>query len=404
MMWKAFRVLGGLFHFITLKIQVIMANAQDLTASALLNVQARLNSIFAEGQSTPSKYPFTDHLGSVNALFQNHRASASPINDAVGNCIGYNVYWLNYGDGTLDYDGDGTTPALSLACDLTSGDEPVSNEKIYTNNVIKQKVISIDDDLCGNVFRDPGSNAAEQAETLIANRLAMAMHTLRAGLNAEMISFLNTNFTTVNNDETLPSGLTFASGSGFEIDETVLSMQEPDTLTELEYLAMNNDMNEFFMLCGRKHFASAMRNSDFRRLNDNERDHIRFDNYSMYFDPKNLDSTLSGANTFIVDPGSYIFWNHIRQNLSTTPQPVFGNDYEGFEFFIEDPVLRYLDNGVLRPVRYNVYYQRKCDGVNTTELRRTAKHFWEISFNGGLWVAPPSEVNHTGILKVKSAE
>lgn len=377
--------------------------AQNLTASALTYVQERLENLFAAGQSTPSRYPWVNHVATAQALGREHRANISEVLDAQNNCIGYRVYWLKKGDSTIAY--NSTPGSYTFNCTIPSGQGAVSSEKIYTNNFAIVARVEVDDDICGNVFRGDTGTYAQQAADIIMNRFDTALKDIRDAWNTKCINFLDTNKTPVNSDSTLPSGLTFGS-STFTVDESVLSMQEPDTLTDLDALAINNNMGDYFYVAGRQHFYNAKVNADFRVSNDSERDHIRLlegNGWRMYHDIKNLDSTLSGKNSFIVDPGSYVLWDFVNRERLRFGSGVITMDNmiedNKWEYWIEDPILTL--NG--RPVRINVRYQKTCNGGNLTQMRDTYTHRWELIFHGGQYVAPASEDTHTGILKVKSS-
>lgn len=370
--------------------------AQNLTASALTFAQDRLEALFPLNQSTPSRYPWINHQASAAAFLREHRANVSEVLDEMQKCIGYRVYWLKKGDDTVVH--NGTPAGFSFNCTMPSGIGAQSSEKIYTNNFAIVSRVEVSDDLCGNVFRDPGSTKAEQQMTVVANRVAAGLKDIRDKLNTKVVNFFDTNKTAVNNDASLPSGITFGS-SLFTVDEAVLSMQEPDTWTDLDAIATNNDMTDYFFLGGRNHFYNARVNADFRVSNDTERDHVRLldgNGTRMYHDIKNIDSSLSGSNSFLVDPGSYVFWDFINKERTQTPMEV---DDDTFEYYIEDPIMRFQG----RPLRYAVRYQKVCDGHNSNQWSTKSLHRWEITLLGGLYVAPPSEDNHTGILKLKSA-
>ena len=367
--------------------------AQNLTASALTFVQGRLNALFAESQTTPARYPWVNHLATANAMLSEHKATTSPILNAQQDCVGFRVYWLKKGDTTIAY--NSTPGSFTTACTLPSGQGPVSDTQTYTNNFAIVSRVQVNDDLCGNLFRDGGADHDAQATTVIMERMKTAVWDINNALNTKFINFLDTNKTSVNGDSTLPTGVGFGS-STYTVTESTLSMQEPDTLTDLDAIAINNDLQDYFYVAGRNHFYNAKVNSDYRRANDNERDHMRFDDWRMYHDIKNLDSTLSGSNSFIVDPGSYVFWDFVNKERGMAPRQIQDNTWE---YFMNNPILGF--NG--RPLRLSVTYQKVCDSINTTQMRKTYNHVWEIILHGGLYVAPPSEDTHTGILKFKSA-
>ena len=369
--------------------------AQNLTASALTFAQARLESLFAMGQTTPSRYPWVNHLGAAEALLTEHTARTSQIVNDQNQCVGHRVYWLKKGTDTIAY--NSTPGSFTFDCTIPSGQGPVSDTKTYTNNFAIVSRVEVDDDLCGNLFRDRGADKRAQAATVVAERLKTGLYDIRPALNTKLINFLDTNKSAVNTEATLPSGISFGS-STFTVTESVLSMQEPDTLTDLDAIAINNDMEDYFYVAGRNHFYNARKNADYRVNNDAERDHARLldDSWRMYWDIKNLDSTLSGSNSFIVDPGSYVFWDFVDNERSRDPREV---DDDTFEYFIDDPILMFQG----RPLRVNVRYQRTCNGGNLTQMATTSTHRWELILHGGLYTAPASEDNHTGILKFKSA-
>jgi hypothetical protein len=364
--------------------------ATTLTSSDLLNIQAKLDAMFQE--ETPSRQLYNQPTATAKAMFMKNMANARPITDQNGKYRGVDVKWLKLGSTTADYDGDGTTPAFTVPTDLSEGTGPESDTKTYTNNVKVQKVVEVDDnDLSANMYNLP---------ELIADRLAAATLSVRLALNSRWITFLNTNRTGVNNDSNLPDGITFdGTDDEFDVDSGVISLQDPRSLTDLDALAMNNLMGSYTYLNGRRNFYNVWTDSTYRRLNDDEREFVRFSEYDMFFDIRNLDAALTGNNTFIIQDGAYATWDYIHPTITREPTMYKDN---AFQYFIEDPTLMINDNGALRPLRYNVYYQRVDQAGNGDTMRRGYTHRWEVTYNGGIWVAPPSSDGHTGILKVKT--
>jgi len=372
--------------------------AQNVTQAALLDVQARFTEIFGMGQSTPSRYERVSHVQTAVGMLANHTANVSPIVDTLGNCLGFRAYHLHGADSTLDYDGDGSD--LSLSCDIVSGDGLQATETIYDFNLRKVKTRTVNDALCGNLFRDGVSqNLADEAATLVAENLFYGMQAIHNSLNLDFINFLDTNRTGVNNDTNLPTGIAY-SGTTYLITENTLSTQNPDTLTDVETIALNNDLTNWFMVAGRKHFYNAFINSQYKVLNDDQRSEARWGQTPLFFDVKSLDSTLSGANSFVIDPGSYIFYDHVDSALTELPYQVEDNHWE---FIINDPILVMNTPSGVRPLRYTVRYQKVCNTVNTGRMRSEFLHNFQIILNAGLHTAPPATDGHTGILKFKSA-
>lgn len=375
--------------------------AQSMTAAALLDVQARLTSLFAEGVG-PSAYELNSQIDvqTVRAMLANHVADTMPITDANGNCRGFSVYNLEGRADTLDYDDTGDN--LSLTCDIPSGDGLQANETTYDLNLVKIKNREVDDNLCGNLFRDGASlDMRDEAATLVARNLLQGMQAIHRSLNIEFINFLDTGKTGVNNDGSLPSGITYNTGTDtFVIDESVLSTLNPDTLTEIETVAQNNDINNWFIIAGRSHFRNAAINSNWKVLNDDQRSEIRWQQARLAFDQKWMDATLTGKNSFVIDPGSFLFYDHIDPTLTQLPYEV---EADKWEFFIEDPLLMVNTPRGMRPLRYTVHYQKVCSTINRARMRNQFKHRFRIILNAGLHLAPAAADGHTGILKFKSA-
>lgn len=363
--------------------------ATTLTDSVLNNVQMKIERWFDE--NTPSKQPYMQPAYTAKAMFMKNMARTT-FREQGDKYVGVDIKWLKLGSTTADYDGDGTTPSFTVPSDLGSGAGPESDTKTYTNNVKVQKLVEIDDnELSANLYN---------LDELIAERLMAAMLSVRLTLNSRWITFINANRTGINNDGNLPTGLTFdAVDDEFDIDTGVFDMQSPRTLTDLDALARNNLMEGYFMLNGRRHFYNVYVDADYRKLNDNEREFIRIGETDMMFDIKNLDATLTKNNTFLIQNGAYAAWDYIHSSITRTPTQYKDN---AFQYFIEDPMVMINDNGRLRPIRYNVYYQRKDQAGNGDTMRRGYTHVWEVTYNGGIWVAPPNEDGHTGILKVVS--
>lgn len=363
--------------------------AQNVSTGDLNDVQVLLSEMYAG--DTPSKYPFKDFIGTARALLENNDGTPSTtMVMANGECIGTQVHWLTKGATSLSYSGTGTTPSLSLSCDLAAGEGAIANAQTYENNLVKISNVNILDNVCGNIW---------DFQTLSAHQLARAMFDIRASLNASAITFLDGAKSAVNNDADVTAGnvdgVSFAS-STFSVSSTVLPWNDPDSLTVLDTIIANNAMDTSFWVGGRNSFYNAIVNSQYHRLNLDERDQVRFDAYNMFFDVKNLDSSLTGKNLFGVGVGSYLFWNTDVYETTQFTQI----DENKWVAAIPDPVLKYKNGtGALVPVMYNVVYQKICSARNSSSLKHQISHKYEVRLQGGLVQAPASEDNHTGILK-----
>lgn len=361
--------------------------AQDVSASAQFAVQAKLMEMFSG--DTPVNYQYKQGYESAKAILGNNAARTSEVL-VNGQCIGEKIYWLEKGADSVVYDGDGT--ALTLPCDLTAGEGVASNTKTYDDNVRIVSRVEVDDNLCNNLY-----TFAE----LGAERLKVAIFDIRKRLNTKTITFLDANkglnfdpehVDTVAGDD----GITYTAATK-DFTAAGSKFQDPDFLTDIRALVENNDIDNYFLLSGRWNFYNAFVNSNYHRLNDTEKHHMRFDDFNMHFDSRHFDSTLTGKNTFAIGAGTYAIWNRVW----STPEPVQIKD-NSFEFHIIDPDLMINVGGVLQPVKYEVYYQRICTSGNTNG-KRTFIHRWEVKFLGGLHEAPTAVTGQTGILKFKQA-
>lgn len=363
--------------------------AQSVSASAQFAVQAKLNEMFAG--DTPVKYQYRQAYETAKAMLMNNTARTAPVL-VNGRCIGENVYWTEKGSDTITYNGDGTTPALTIACDLTESEGPTTDSKQYSDNVRLIAKVEVADDLCDNLYT---------FQELAAERIMTAIFDIRKALNVKLINFLDTNkganFDPEHADDVAgDDGITFVSASN-HFTAAGSNFQDPDFLTDIAALVENNDIENYFLLSGRWNFYNAFMNSQYHRLNDTERHHMMFDDFNMYFDSRYLDSTLTGKNTFAVGLGTYAIWNRVW----STPEPVQVKD-NSFEYHIIDPELMINVGGVLQPVKYEVYYQKICTGGDAN-TRRTFTHRWEVKFLGGIYEAPTAVTDQTGILKFLQA-
>jgi hypothetical protein len=369
--------------------------AGDFSASVANDIQAWVEENF-QVPNSPVDAEFRHPVQSVKALLENQTARPSEILDRSGRCIAYNVYWLKSGVDSVIYDGDGTTPALSLDCDIDAGTQFESDTAQYTDNVRVISVMEVDDDKCANL-------SDFVRESALAVRKAMV--DIRKKLNIRAINFVNANAQDNNDSEVasidLGNGAWAVNADGKTIEVPIADLSSPDSLASISTVLDNNELGEYFLLSGRFNWYNAMWNSMFDRLNDNERDRFaKFAEFSMYWDTRDLDATLTGRNSFAVNPHSYVL---INRSFSEPEPRLVSSSKDLYEYFIEDPELMVMDSsGVMRPVRYEVRYQKICDGVDAN-TRSTTIHRWEVKFLGTFAAAPVGILGSndlTGIMKI----
>lgn len=378
--------------------------ANSITSAALLDIQAMIEEVF-QGD-TPNKYPYNEPGFVAGGLMERNSAQLDPILTSGGLVRGFDIHYLTPGATTITQNDTPATVAAALDCDVDAGIFPTSAVKTlnHTKSIVAN--VTVDDNLAGSLFNDDPTNLGgrERAATLIQERFMKAFKDLRQQLDYWMIDFIHASRTGVNNDTALPSHLTF-NGTDDRFEVNASYFQTPDFLTDIDALVANNNIMNYFMVSGRRNFYNAVVNSDFRRLNDDERYLTRFDTADMFFDIRNMDSRLAtttgqaGAGfTFAVGEGSYAVWNY----ADIKPVPVVTDTTkQTWAFTVQDPRLMINFNGLLRPVVYEVLYQKVC--VNRDTLgRQYWDHRFEIRFIGGVDKAPAAADGHTGILELMS--
>jgi hypothetical protein len=373
--------------------------ASNLTASAINAVQFKIMEMFPQG-GTPGidRDPRNNRVQTAAALTENNSARATPIYDPTGSCVAVEVMHI-----VGDHEPDDTDVSAGFAtndCDLPDGDGVRTAKTTYDHNLFAQEVALVPDGDCKNLFEDPSAEGADKVAQLIADKVVQAMLNLRAKVNTEALTFLAATSTGVNRDTGMPGFITFNAGaSAFDVNLAGF-FSDPNSLTFLDTITNLNDMPAAsFMHSGRNNFYNSVIDAKWGRLNDNQRSLIRYEtglDAPMSFDTR-MDAALGGKNTFVVSPESYAAWNVAHYGPSPT---VVDTAKNLFVYSIPDPVWQIRENGVTRPVRYNVLYQKVCTGRNVLGIPKF-DHKFVIQYLGGLVASPAAADNHTGILRFR---
>jgi hypothetical protein len=374
---------------------------QDLTASTLFRMQMVADQMLAGG-GVPSidLDPNLNQAFTVAALMERQQARAQALYDPRGTCRGVQIHHI---DGAWTPDAtDVSSGFAGEECDLDVGNDPESVATQYNHNLFVQEGFQISDKECDNIFNNPDANGIDRIAAIVGPRLAVAMKNTRRKLNAQAIAFLAANASPVNRDVNMPTHITHA-GTTFSVNKAGF-FQDPTSLTDIDAVVSNNDMGGVFLISGRNNHYNAVIDSRYFRLDDDKRNVSRWSvdmlaGANLYFDINRLDSELTGANTFVIMPQSYAMWN--VQLFDAAPRLVDASR-NLYEYSIIDPQLSIVDNGVFRPVYYNVLYQFTCDGTDRNG-RNVFTHKWLLRYLGGLAPSPTATDNHTGILRFADA-
>lgn len=376
---------------------------QNVAAGALNAVQERLEAVFSG--DTPNKYGYNEPGFTIGGLMERNAASMTPMLNEDQSVAGYQLHFLRPGSDTVTQDDAPGTVQSALDCTVASPTYAVSANQTYNHNKGVVSAVAVNDGLAGNIFNNPNMKVGdiEKGAAIVAERLMKGMTDIRKRLDNWGTDFLHATRTGQNNDsEIAVTPFTFnttSSANRFEAAST--KFQEADFLTDISALAANNDIMNHFMVSGRKNFYNSVVDARYRQFNDDERYLTRYNDVDMYFNIRNFDSRLNTATgltnegyTFVVGEGTYAIWNYADE--APVAREVAADTWR---FTVQDPLLRIMFNGQLRPVTYSVLYKKECTGRDAL-LRPVYDHKMEISFLGGLVAAPAAEDGHTGILEL----
>ena len=357
------------------------------------NVQAVMDTLMTQG---PASYELTQQVETARTMLEQQRLAADPVL-LRDECIGWEVNWLNSGDDALYFNGTGAEEgedSLVLACDLPTGKQANDTAVTYTDNVRIISVADIDDNDCGTVIKFASASAFG---------IQKAMFRIRKALNVRFVNFLDANIQPIldaditdlnNGNGAWAVGIDLAT-----IEFPFSDAKDPDALALVDSVILNNNFNsDYFLMSGRFNWYQQVYNAGFRNLNDDERNQLAtYNAHNMFFDIRDLDKTLTGKNTFAVDPSSYLFWNRVF-SPSTEPTQIDGDIGPIWQFQLPDPFLRVMTPGGMRPLTYEVAYQKVCQGRDAN-TRHNYMHRYEVKLLGGLAAAPVGSAAETGIIK-----
>lgn len=336
-----------------------------------LNV--RLNEMFP--QPNMAFADLNTPVMAAEGLLTNQRARADARLEG-DKCIGVKAYFLRTSNiGTV---------ALSTDCTTPAGNPALTVSKNFDTAEIAAAAGNATDARCDNEV-----NFLEESTAV----LAACVSRCRTALDQLLITRTAAN-AQVNLDPGLP--VTW--------DDTTASPRilvpkadfTWDNLGEFEAVINNNKFGDFLLLTGRN-FYNDFWKSNFQRLNDNERAAFAaYSTFKIYFDIRNMDTTLARRSTLAVDRNSYLFWNTVFS--SSTPEEV---DADRWVWYIADPYLKYSKNGVLVPVLYEVEVTKTC--VDRTAIGQLQFQWnYYVRVVGGYEFIPPGANGEKGVLEFQA--
>jgi hypothetical protein len=350
----------------------------DFSASTLPVVQVMMADIFSAGGA--SDIEINKPIESAKCLLERQRVNILDIME--GNpdqkCQDVKVVWLkDCGDTVATSGAVPTDPD----CVIGAGNELDSDSLTLTPNMYISAKISVLDGECADQF---------SFNQKVARLLLKAKNDIETRINNEfIIPFLTANAQV--NQFTGTFGTIVGTTTEFPAAQFTANL-----LGHWQLTSVMNQIKQFFILNG-TNFVESRYNSDFERAEnccDPTIDKYRA--FDMCFDPFNIDITTGRASSFIIDPTMYAFWGRNEY----TAAPFSHQDSDNTVTFKEpSQTLQYWDNGTLKPVMYDIRYQRECVVVPGNP-RVQFRHNWEIIFEGGLALAPTGCTGQTNILEM----
>jgi hypothetical protein len=346
------------------------------TASVMNRLKVYIDTMFADPKLVNS------HLNqpamTARALLENQTAMADPILKG-GKCVGVTAWFI---------DSSGTTEvSASTDCTTPGGTELSTDSKDYTTSVLGAAARTAKDNRCDNEI--------DFIQEMGAVTLAV-ISDLRRQLNEYALAELDAGAQTSIDNTGIPSTWD-ATGSAPEI---IIPKSEAtwDNLGYLHLMAELNNIGPFITISGAGSFWGEWWKSNYQRFNNNEVGIFQaFADQGFYFDARQMDQILGRSATFLVGVNNYIFWNTTFSPAVPTEFSV-GSNGKKFVFTQPDPVLTYMDNGVRRPVMYEIEMEEACSARNsaTNQLQKSYKVYGRIV--GGLELAPVGPQSETGVL------
>lgn len=364
--------------------------AGDWSAANKQNLQGLADGIFSP--DGPRAYETVRKLPILKRFLERQTARPQLIMTA-DECIGVKVFWQKSGRTTVTYDGDGTTPELSLACDLPTGWQAEADSQTYTDNLRIIDHFQILETDCDN-------------EIIFADRFAFHFKLTRANilqkLNAQVVNFMDTN--KQDNTDADLTGIDMGNGAWqVNADNATIEIPEGDALTweTLSYVddvMNNNSVYDYDLYAGRWFFHNEYMNSQFLAENSDGKAAMAAYDASriVTWDNRYFDSVLTGKNLIGVDPSSYLFWN--RSDSSNIPNNF---DYDKVRYSLADPEYMVMGANGLEPLMWEFVEQRNCSGRDANTNHVMLRKF-EMKILGILDTAPPNYGGETGIVKIQA--
>lgn len=335
--------------------------AGDFTPSVLLKAQAPLSDVFQEPNSSDSTFNAPYEV--ARALLANQTASMDDLLTG-NNCTGVRLYFMR---------GNSTSTLSAPDCATPTGPYGESFYKDYSNSILVGRTVKFRDDRCNN-------------EIDFTREQSYQMRLLLSKLRTDLATVGTTKmaaWSQANLDPGIPASWDDTS----ETPRILMPLAEANwqSIGQMEATAQNNYFDNYFFISGRGGFFQDRWEAKFRRLNDNERSNeaAYLDMGLWYQDIRNLDAALGYSAAFAVNRNNYAFWNATFSPSIPTEQ-----ETNTWVYTMADPELKYMKNGRLVPVMYEIETTKVCLNRDAPSTKKVYEWVTWGRLLGGLENAP----------------
>lgn len=352
--------------------------AGDFTGSTTQRINVAMGEMFQEAGYLTRNFN-TPH-GTLQALLANQtvrtieRLEGTPGGKTT--CVGVKA-WHIQAPGTY-------TVTSPTDCTIPEGDELETEGANYDSGILGEGAASVIAERCDNdiTFARESAMAIKKAMDTALNVANEAAIDLLASDAMANIGTLQT---------------------GWVVNGTRVDVPAADFVwSKLGFFKANADQNHIYdqLVISGMNFYADWYNSQYTRLNDNERSiFAAFSNFNFHVDTLKMDSHLSRNSTFFVDRNVFAFWN---TTYTGSLEPVkLGNASGGgerFAFIMPHPTLRYMRNGQMVPVLFEIEFEKICTGRNALK-QLTFKYKYYAKLVGGLTTSIDGPNSETGIIE-----
>ncbi len=296
-------------------------------------------------------------------------------------CIGAKIYTMR----SASLEAANTTLACAIPAGNKAGTEALTLQKTL---LTKPQRFSIDDTQCRNAvdFMKQMAYLGMKAKVGLEVALSKALVTL-AGTGAD----------TPDADWFETTGT--VSGTDYEISAANF---DSDVLADLQWAGKASDMNMPIVLNGRNFFNKAiLEQYASQGCCTNDAILNRNQVFDIYWDAKNVDSTLGTGSTLVIDKNSVLFWSsHVYDNMGMETMIEQGKESSDRYHFVDIlPRLKYFANGALQDIYVDVRVEKGCV-LDSLNVSRNAWKFEYLLF-GAMALNLPNQDGYNGIISVK---